>query len=167
MQMQITASPPRGSEYLETRSKLAKSLSENMPFKRIQIVDDTQFDADVLAGRLRKIVGRDVALEIARNLNALHKMWAEQKPDLVFLDDRLGQTGSATVHLPALRRMGFVGPIVIVSGLMLRDRRAELMRLGAFEALHKDDLDSERLIRLLLQLIEGGNAPAAPGATPA
>jgi DNA-binding NarL/FixJ family response regulator len=159
--MQVIAAPPRGSEYLETRSKLSKTLSENMPFRRIQIVDDTQFDADVLAGRLRKVLGRDVTLDIARNLNALHKQWADQKPDLVFLDDRLGQTGSATVHLPALRRMGFTGSIVIVSGLMLRDRRAELMRLGAFEALHKDDLDTETLIRLLLQLIDTGTPPAS------
>lgn len=41
---------------------------------------------------------------------------------------------------------------------MLRDRRAELMRLGVDEALHKDDLDSERLIRLILQLLDSGNA---------
>jgi DNA-binding NarL/FixJ family response regulator len=157
--MLMTASQPRGAEYLETRSKLAKALSDTVPFRRIQIVDDTQFDADVLAGRLRKVLGRDVVLESARNLNMLHKQWAEQKPDLVFLDDRLGQTGSATVHLPSLRRMGFMGSIVVVSGLMLRDRRAELMRLGAFEALHKDDLDTERLIRLLLQLINSSAPP--------
>ena len=57
--------------------------------------------------------------------------------------------------------MGFNGAIVIVSGLMLRDRRAEMMRPGAFEALHKDDLDTETLIRLLLQTIDKG-APSTP-----
>jgi DNA-binding response OmpR family regulator len=160
--MQILAAPPRGSEYLETRSKLSKALSENMPFRRIQIIDDTQFDADVLAGRLRKVLGREIELDIARNLNMLHKQWAERKPDLVFLDDRLGQTGTATVHVPALRRMGYTGAIIVVSGLMLRDRRAELIRIGAFEALHKDDLDTETMIRLLLQLIDLGTPPAAP-----
>lgn len=114
--MLITTAPSRGSTYLETRSRLAKALSESTPFKRIQIVDDTQFDADVLAGLLRKILGRETAIEIARNLNMLHRQWAEQRPDLVFLDDRLGQMGSATVNIPNLRRMGFTGPLVVVSG---------------------------------------------------
>jgi CheY-like chemotaxis protein len=160
--MQIAVGPPRGSKYLETRSELSKALSERLPYRRIQIVDDTQFDADVLAGRLRKVLGREVVLDVARNLNTLHKQWAETMPDLVFLDDRLGHMGTATVHVPALRRMGFQGAIIIVSGLMLRDRRAELMRLGAFEALHKDDLDTETLIRLLLQLMDSGQPPVPP-----
>ena len=153
--MLLTA-PSRGASYLETRSRLAKALSESTPFNRIQIVDDTQFDADVLAGLLRKILGRETAIDIARNLNTLHRQWADSRPDLVFLDDRLGQMGSATVNVPNLRRMGFTGPLVVVSGMMLRERRAELMRLGVHEALHKDDLDSERLIRLFLQLLDSG-----------
>ena len=155
----LIAAPSRGSTYLETRSRLAKALSESTPFQRIQIVDDTQFDADVLAGLLRKILGRETGIDIARNLNTLHRQWTESRPDLVFLDDRLGHMGSATVNVPNLRRMGFTGPLVVVSGMMLRERRAELMRLGVHEALHKDDLDSERLIRLILQLLDTGTAP--------
>ena len=53
-------SDPTGRDYLLKRSRLAKRLGEMATFDRIQIVDDDQFDADVLAGNLRKILGREI-----------------------------------------------------------------------------------------------------------
>jgi hypothetical protein len=158
--MQLAANSA-GKDYLEKRSRLTKLLSERPPFQRIQLIDDSQFDADVLAGGLRKVLGRDIAIDISKSITALHRQWAVARPNLIFLDDRLGHTGSATNSLPSIRRMGYTGIIVVVSGLMTRERRAELMRLTATEALHKDDLDSMRLIELLLQLTDPNSGSAA------
>jgi DNA-binding NarL/FixJ family response regulator len=155
-----TAALTNTKSYLTKRSALAKRLAETSYFKHFTLIDDTQLDADVLASGLRKILGRDIVVDTARNLHVLHKLWATGKPDVVFLDDRLGHMGSAANNLPALRRMGFDGPIVVLSGLMTRDRRAEMCQLGAIEALHKDDLDTTRLIELLLQIIDRGGAAA-------
>jgi DNA-binding NarL/FixJ family response regulator len=156
----LAAREPQAQSYLLKRSILAKRLAETCPFKRFTIIDDTLFDADVLAGGLRKVLGREIHVEIARNIHTLHKLWEVAKPDLCFLDDRLGHMGSASTHLPALRRMGYREHIVVVSGLMSRDRRALLMQLGAAEALHKDDLDTGRLIELLLQMTDRPSGPA-------
>lgn len=72
--------PSRGSTYIETRSRLAKALSESTPFNCIQIVDDTLFDADVLAGVSQKFLGRETAIDIARDLKTLHRQWSDSRP---------------------------------------------------------------------------------------
>lgn len=149
-----STSDPTGRDYLQKRSRLAKRLGEVASFRRIQIVDDDQFDADVLASNLRKILGRDIEIDIALNMNALHKKWLSTRPDLVFLDDRLGHSGSSTMTMPAIRKIGYDGPIVVVSGMMTRERRTLIMQLGAFETLHKDDYDSLSLIEILLRILK-------------
>ncbi len=149
----MAGSDPTGRDYLQKRSRLAKRLGEVASFKRIQIIDDDQFDADVLAGNLRKILGRDMEIDSVRSINALHKKWAGDLPDLVFLDDRLGHTGNANSNIPAIRKIGYAGPIIVVSGMMTRDRRSFMMRMGAFETLHKDDYDTLSLIEILLRVL--------------
>lgn len=140
--------------YLEKRSRLAKQLAERDAFERITIIDDRSLDADVLAGLLRRILGRDLEIEIAKSLLVLRTSWTTARPDLVFLDDRLGHIGNASAHIPNLRRLDFTGPIVIISGMMTRQRRAELIGLGAAEALHKDDIDALVMMDLLLRLLD-------------
>lgn len=148
-----STSDPTGRDYLQKRSRLAKRLGEVASFKRIQIIDDDQFDADVLAGNLRKILGRDIEIDSSRSINALHKKWADALPDLVFLDDRLGLAGNANTNMPAVRKIGYDGPIIVVSGMMTRDRRSMMMRMGAFETLHKDDYETLSLIEILLRVL--------------
>lgn len=147
-------SDPTGRDYLLKRSRLAKRLGEMATFDRIQIVDDDQFDADVLAGNLRKILGREIVIDIVRSINALHKKWSEALPDLVFLDDRLGHTGNALTTLPLIRKIGFQGPVIVVSGMMTRQRRTAVMQAGAFETLHKDDFETLSLIEILLRVLD-------------
>lgn len=151
-----------GRAYLAQRSALAKRLAAGYPYRHIQIVDDCSLDGDVLASLLRKVLGADVRIMTARSIAAAREQWQQRRPDLMFLDDRLGPAGSANIHLPQLRRLGFNGPIVVMSGLMGRERRGEMIRLGAVEAVHKDDLVSARLIELLLLVIDrGGGRPTA------
>jgi CheY-like chemotaxis protein len=148
--------------YLERRSLLAKQLAERQTFERICIIDDRALDADVLAGLLRRILGREQNIEIAKSLLTLHTSWATVRPDLVFLDDRLGHLGTASTNIPALRRLAFTGPIVIISGMMTRQRRAESIGAGAAEALHKDDLDALVMMDLLLRLMGPLPQPSTP-----
>jgi DNA-binding response OmpR family regulator len=152
----LRAAPTSGQKYLEMRSRFAKKLAEGTPFQRIQIIDDTALDGNVLAGLLRKALGYEVAILVARGFGPVRGQWADGLPDLLFLDDRLGPSGSANIHLPQVRRMGFAGPIVVMSGLMTRERRAEVVRLGAFDGVHKDDLVGAAVLELLLRVIETG-----------
>jgi CheY-like chemotaxis protein len=145
--------------YLERRSLLAKQLANRQAFERVCIIDDRALDADVLAGLLRRILGRDLNIEIAKSILTLHTSWATVRPDLVFLDDRLGHLGTASMHIPTLRRLGYNGPIVIISGMMSRQRRAEMIGAGAVEALHKDDVDALVMMDLLLRLLGPAQAP--------
>lgn len=148
-----------GQSYLERRSELARRLSERPGFKSITIIDDVQFDADVLSGTLRRVLGREIDITTSRSIMALHKLWEAGMPDLVFMDDRIGHIGTAATHVPVLRKMGYLGPIVVVSGLMTRERRAQIIQLGAVDMLHKDDLDTLTVMELLLRLL--GARPAA------
>lgn len=152
--MASSPSDPTGRDYLEKRSRLAKRLGEVASFKRIQIVDDNKFDGDVLASALRKVLGREVEIEIARTVNALHRQWASTRPDLLFLDDRLGPSGNATSTLPVIRKIGYDGPVIVVSGMMTRERRTMVVKLGAFDTLHKDDFDTLSLIEILLRVLQ-------------
>ncbi len=158
-------SDPTGRDYLERRSRLAKQLSESPGFGSIQIIDDNQFDGDVLASVLRKVLGRETQIDVARSMTLLSKQWQSRMPELVFLDDRLGPIASATASIPAIRKLGFGGPIVVVSGHLTRDRRVELARIGASAVLHKDEFDTLAIIEVLLRLLDrggpGGSAPAA------
>lgn len=152
--MTSSSSDPTGRDYLERRSRLAKRLGEVSNFTRIQIIDDNKFDGDVLASALRKILGRQIDIDIVRTVNALHRQWTIARPDLVFLDDRLGPSGNASSSLPAIRKIGYEGPIIVVSGMMTRERRTMLIKLSAFDTMHKDDFDSLSLIEILLRVLD-------------
>lgn len=69
----------------------------------------------------------------------------KHKPQLVLLDDNLELSADrACDSIPYLRRVGYDGPIVIVSGIATRKRRLKLMAAGAAKVLHKDNVDSVR-----------------------
>ena len=67
------------------------------------------------------------------------------KFDLVFLDDYLKPTDRAVHTIPFLRRAGYTGPIVVLSGMLDKGRKIELLAAGADQAIHKDDINSTRL----------------------
>lgn len=145
-----------GRDFLEQRSRLMRKLIDHVHLSSVHIIDDSRFDADVLASNLRKILGRDLRIAISLAAASLKNQWGERHPDVVFIDDRLGPGTTALTVMPLLRRMGYAGPMVAVSGLLTPQRRAELVRAGAGGTLHKDDYNSLRLIELLLDLFAPG-----------
>ncbi len=152
--VELASSGTPGRDHLERRSRLNKRIAEVVRIHHIQIIDDNRFDADVLASCIRQVLGREIPIEISKSTQGIREQFAKSQPDLVFLDDRLGPAATATSNIPHLRRGGYHGPIVAVSGLLTRQRRIELLRLGATSVLHKDDFDSLQIAELLLALFD-------------
>ncbi len=143
-----------GAEYLVEKSDLAR-LSKEMPkFHDIVVFEDERLDSDRLLATLRTIYGYDIEVRRARTLTSGIDLLLAKLPHLVMLDDYMGPTDRADDALPLIRRAGFTGPIVVVSGALNRNRRTELLRLGVADAINKDDLDSGSIGKVLLQLAE-------------
>jgi len=88
----------------------------------------------------------------------------QRKPDIVFLDDYLKPNDNASHTIPFLRRAGYEGPIVVVSGEVDRQRRILLMMAGAADVIHKDDLDSVRVAQALARAFKTDGPGKTDGA---
>ena len=93
--------------------------------------------------------GYQIKIRRASTLGAALDSVIERAPQLVFLDDYLKPSDNATHTIPFLRRCGYEGPIIVVSGAVDRQRRITLMRAGANDVIHKDDVDSVRIAEAL------------------
>ena len=146
-----------GSDYLSKKSEVV-NLSKKLPkLSNILIIEDENFDADRLRATLRVILGYDFNVRRAATLSAALEAVMASQPELVFLDDVLKPSDTASHTVPFLRRAKYEGPIIVVSGQVTRNRRAELVALGATDVIHKDDVDSVRLAQALARVykIEG------------
>lgn len=145
-----------GRDHLEERSRLRLRISALKPVQSVLIIDDVAFDSEVLASSLRIVFGHGAKITQVRNLQSIRKVIGEAKPDLIFLDDRLGHAVSAETSLEAIRQSGYARPIIIMSGLLTRARQIELGRLGAADIVHKDDCNTTRLSESVLKALECG-----------
>lgn len=146
------------NDHLRARSQLTKSVRDLPPIKDILIIDDEPADARWLISALRLVCGQETTIRHAGTLGSALDELKAAPPRVVFLDDHLSPVDSAQSTLPFLRRAGYEGPVVMVSGALTRTRIAELVRLGAVATLHKDDVDSRLVAELLLSIF----APGAP-----
>lgn len=141
-----------GGDFLAKKStvtKLRKSLPE---LKDVLVVEDETFDADRLKATLRVMFGYDLKVQRAATLGSAVDHVLKSKPELIFLDDILKPADNAIDTIPFLRRAGYEGPIVVVSGQVTRKRREQLVNAGASDVIHKDDVDSVRLAEALLRV---------------
>lgn len=143
-----------GADYLVEKSDLAR-LNKQMPrFDDIVVFEDERLDSDRLLATLRTIYGHEIEVRRAKTLMSGIDLLLARKPDLVLLDDYMGPTDRADDAIPLIRRSGFEGPVVVVSGALNRTRRNELLKLGVADAINKDDLDSGSIGKVMLQLAE-------------
>ncbi len=133
---------PTGGDILARRNNATWNKQSLPEINDILIVEDADFDADRLRATLSVILGRDVNLRHAPTLASALDRVLEAMPDMVFLDDYLKPNDTATQTIPLLRRAGYDGPIVVISGEVDRKREAELKNMGAAAALHKENVDS-------------------------
>lgn len=139
----------RGSDFLARKSDLTRMRQRIPGLKDVLIIDDNNFDADSLRATLNMMFGYGLTLRRAKTLGSALDCVIERKPDLVFLDDILPPSDTASTTIPFLRRCGYEDGIVVVSGEMTRTRRQELLSAGASDVIHKDDLDSVRISEAL------------------
>lgn len=124
----------------------------------IVVVDDEAIDADRMFATLRVMFGYEFTMRRAATAGAAIDAVIAAKPDILFLDDILKPSDDAAQTIPFLRRAGYEGPIVVISGQVTRTRRAVLFAAGATEVIHKDDVDSVRLTEALYRVFGTGDA---------
>ncbi len=149
-----SSSKGTGADYLVEKSDLARAGKALPKIGDIVVFEDERMDSDRMLATLRTMLGYEVEVRRARTLNSGIDLLIAKLPDLVLLDDYMGPTDRADDALPLIRRAGFTGPVVVVSGALNRKRRSELQKLGVAEAINKDDLDSGSIGRVMLQLAD-------------
>ena len=140
---------PTGGNFLAKKSDMTKSRKGLPDISDFLIVEDENFDADRLRATLHIMFGYAIQVRRAKTLGSALDAVIERRPELIFLDDYLKPSDNATQTIPFLRRCGYEGPIVIISGAVDRHRRTILIKAGAVDVLHKDDLDSVRVAEAL------------------
>jgi DNA-binding NarL/FixJ family response regulator len=138
-----------GGDFLERKSGLVRAKSALPEIKDAVVIDDENIDADRMLATLRVMFGYDVGVRRAATIAAALDLVMARTPDIVFLDDILKPSDDASQTIPFLRRAGYSGPIIVVSGQVTRNRRTVLLAAGATEVIHKDDVDSVRLSEAL------------------
>lgn len=138
-----------GGDFLMRKSEALQRRAGAPPIFDVLIIDDDALDADRMLGTLRIMCGYDVSLRRASTINSALSLVLAKRPDIIFLDDILKPSDDAAHTIPLLRRAGYQGPIVVISGLATRKRKLTLMGVGASDVIHKDDVDSVRLTEVL------------------
>lgn len=146
-----------GGDFLAHKSDVVKLRRALPELSNVLIVDDETFDADRLTATLRVIFGYAIEVRLAKTLATAVDEVMKVKPQLIFLDDILKPSDTALETMPYLRRAGYEGPIVIVSGMATRRRANELEAAGAADIIHKDDVDSVRLGEALIRVLGQGS----------
>lgn len=134
-----------GSGHLAKRSNLASARAKHGLPGEILIIDDEALDAERLTATLHVLFGYQVPIRWACSLGDALDSLAENPPSLAFLDDILKPSADAFLSIPELRRAGYHGPIIVVSGAVTQSRRTQLLAGGAADVIHKDDVDSVRV----------------------
>ena len=151
-----SSSTGSGGDFLEKKSGIVRAKTKLPPLKDVVVVDDEAIDSDRMLATLRVIFSYDVAVRRATTANAAIDLVMDKRPDVLFLDDILKPSDDASQTIPLLRRAGYDGPIVVISGQVTRNRKTVLMTAGATDVIHKDDVDSVRLVESLQRVFKTG-----------
>ena len=147
-----SASNENGAEqsFLVRKSELTKNRSTWKKPESILIIDDNESEANIIRANLHILFGYDgINIRDARTIGLAMDLIMEEMPDMIFLDDILPPSETATDTLPLIKRCNYTGPIIIVSGLLNVERRLKLSEAGATHILHKDNMDSVSLGEVL------------------
>lgn len=149
-----SSSTGSGGDFLAKKSEMMRTRQGLPALKDVLIVEDELLDADRMFATLRVMFGYDLEVRRAGTLAAALDAVLSRKPEIVFLDDILKPSDDASQTIPFLRRAGYEGPIVVVSGQATRTRRTVLLTAGANDVIHKDDVDSVRLTEALQRVYD-------------
>jgi CheY-like chemotaxis protein len=117
------------------------------------IIDDNPSDVGHLRACLHMVAGYDVTVrEMSTATDAIEAVSANP-PQLVFTD-HLSPTDTAFSTILKLRGIGYLGPVVVVTGHGDPIKRQQLLAAGAIAVVDKDDLDSALLAKTLAKVRE-------------
>lgn len=144
--------PGSGGDFLTEKSNVTQAKQKLLPeLNDIVMVEDEGFDARRLTATLNIILKRDCTIRVAKTLgNAIDEV-LERSPDMMFLDDYLQPNDSALDTIPMVRRAGYTGPIIVVSGEWDRERAIALKKAGASDSMHKENINSVELGAMLVR----------------
>jgi len=151
-----------GGNFLAKKADVTKTRKGLPPLSDILLVEDENFDADRLRATLHIMFGYEIEVRRAKTLGSALDAVIERAPEVIFLDDYLKPNDNATQTIPFLRRCGYEGPIIVVSGEVDRQRRSVLVKAGAIDVIHKDDLDSVRIAEAMTRMFEVAAQAEAP-----
>lgn len=149
-----TSPTSSGGAFLARKSELLRARQGLPDLKDVLVVDDESFDAERLTATLRVMFGYEIEVRKAATLASALDRVIETLPEVIFLDDILKPADDAAQSIPYLRRAGYTGPIIVISGQATRARRSLLLAAGAGEVIHKDDVDSVRLAEALVSVLK-------------
>ena len=149
-----SSSTGSGGDFLEKKSGVVRAKAGMPTLTDVVVVDDEYIDCDRMLATLRVMYGYDVAVRRATTAASAIDLVMAKTPDIVFLDDILKPSDDASQTIPFLRRAGYSGPIVVVSGQVTRNRRTVLIGAGAIDVIHKDDVDSVKLTETLQRIFK-------------
>jgi DNA-binding NarL/FixJ family response regulator len=147
-----------GGRHLARKSEITRGKGNLMTLTDILVIEDEPRDAERIAATLRLLIGYDLGIRIAATISSALDEVLQSKPQVVLLDDALKPADTADQTIPFLRRGGYDGPIVVISGEVTRRRRMELMNAGAAHVIHKDEVDSVRLSETLQAVLQAGKS---------
>lgn len=125
----------------------------------VLVIDDNEDDAVLLEERLARLPLGEVRLHhVAEPADAAAAL-DKHRPDLVFLDYRLGATTGLAV-LGELRSAGHPHPVIVLTGEGNEYIASEITRAGADAYLVKDDLGTDRLRETVERVLEQAKAQA-------
>jgi CheY-like chemotaxis protein len=149
-----------GSDHLAKKSELVAARTRLGDFREILVIEDESVDAERLTATLRVLFGYEAQIRCASTLGDAVDSIIERQPCLVFLDDILKPSATASQAIPLLRNAGYAGPIIVVSGQVTHSRRLSLLADGASDVIHKDDIDSVRVAEAIARVqtpVAGGS----------
>ena len=158
----LAAGATPGAPHLARRGAMIAQARTLLADRRVLIADDTAADCKYLMTTIRIIVGSDNDLVTAPSLRKAVDALQEKPVDLIFIDDRISGTEKFETSMPLLRKAGYDGPVVVVSGFLSPERRRLLFELGAVDAIHKDDIEALRISEAIVRALP----PQVPGEPP-
>lgn len=117
------------------------------------IIDDNVSDIGHLRAILHMVAGYDVSVREMTSAQAAVDAVSARAPQVVFTD-HLSATDTAFSTMLKLRGVGYLGPIVVVTGLGDPIKKQQLLAAGAVDVVNKDDLDSALLAQTLAKVRE-------------
>ena len=152
------SSQKTGGDFLAKKSDVNKLRTDLPSLNDVLVVEDETLDAERLKATLRVMFGYDLEVRCASTAAGAVDCVMERQPDLVFLDDILKPSDNATQTIPFLRRANYTGPIIVISSQVTRNRRKELLDVGANDVIHKDDVDSVELAQSMIRVLKPGKS---------